>query len=184
MKKQKIDDYLISAKQLNTHPYYAAQFELYKNYYEVIYCEMFEDQCNYYDFINAGIKNFKKEYFFDSKISILNGDMALNNLLASQFFELESNYLLSYENDPNIYIINADLSLYNEVMEIYMGTEYKLDLVQIGGLYENFFVSGMVEIDEISEDFRTTFHTVINVKPELTVSGGTGTETDPFVLIP
>ena len=63
-------------------------------------------------------------------------------------------------------------------------TEYKLDLVQIGGLYENFFVSGMVEIDEISEDFRTTFHTVINVKPELTVSGGTGTETDPFVLIP
>ena len=110
--------------------------------------------------------------------------MALNNLLASQFFELESNYLLSYENDPNFYIVNADLSVYNEVLEIFMGTEYKLDLVQLGFLNENLFLTTMFEIDEIPEEVRTTFHTVINVKPELTVSGGTGTEADPFVLIP
>ena len=62
--------------------------------------------------------------------------------------------------------------------------EYKLDLVQLGFLNENHFLTDMFEIDEIPEDFRTTFHTIINVKPELTVSGGTGTETDPFVLIP
>ena len=184
LKKQKIDDYLISAKQLNTHPLYVAQFEVYKNYYELIYCEMFEDQCNQYDFINSCMKNFRKKYFFDSKISILNSDMAINNLLASEILELESNYLLSYENDPNYYIVNTDLSVYNELIEIFMGTEYKLNLVQFGFLYENFFISEMFEVDEIPEEVRTTFHTVINVKPELTVSGGTGTETDPFVLIP
>ncbi len=184
LKKQKIDDYLISAKQLNTHPLYAAQFEAYKNYYEIIYCEMFENQCTQFDFINSSIKNFKKEYFFDSKISILNSDMALNNLLASEILELESNYLLSYENDPNYYIVNVDLNVYNELIEIFMGTEYKLDLVQLGFLYENFFISEMFENNEIPEEIRTTFHTIINVKPELTVSGGTGTETDPFVLIP
>lgn len=184
LKKQKIDDYLISAKQLNTHPLYVAQSEIYKNYYEIIYCEMFENQCTQFDFINSSIKNFKKEYFFDSKISILNSDMAINNFLASEFLELESNYLLSYENDPNLYIVNADLRAYNELIEIYMGTEYKLDLVQLGFLYENFFVSEMGESNEIPEEIRTTFHTIINVKPELTVSGGTGTEADPFVLIP
>ena len=184
LEKQKIDDYLISAKQLNTHPLDFAEFETYKNYYEMIYCEMYENQCTVNDFINSSIKNFKKEYFFDSKISILNGDMALNNLLASQFFELESNYLLSYENDPNFYIVNADLRAYNELIEIYMGTEYKLDLVQLGFLNENHFLTDMFEIDEIPEEVRTTFHTIINVKPELTVSGGTGTEADPFVLIP
>lgn len=185
LKKQKIDDYLISAKQLSTHPLYVAQFEVYKNYYEIIYCEMFENQCSQEDFINSYLKNFKKQYFFDSKISILNSDMAVNNLLASEILELESNYLLSYENDQNIYIINADLSAYNEIIEIFMRTEYKLDLAQIGFLYENFFVSQMFEYyNVIPEEFRTTFHTVINVKPELTVSGGTGTEADPFVLIP
>ena len=184
LKKQKIDDYLISAKQLNTHPLYAAQFEIYKNYYEIIYCQMFENQCTQFDFINSCIKNFKKEYFFDSKISILNSAMSVNNLLASEILELQSNYLLSYENDPNLYIVNVDLSVYNEVLEIFMGTEYKLDLVQLGFLNENHFLTDMFEIDEIPEDFRTTFHTIINVKPELTVSGGTGTETDPFVLIP
>ncbi|MBQ2408236.1 MAG: hypothetical protein II309_02270, partial [Bacilli bacterium] len=184
LKKQKIDDYLISAKQLNTHPLYAAQFEIYKNYYEIIYCQMFENQCTEFDFINSCIKNFKKEYFFDSKISILNSGMSVNNLLASEILELQSNYLLSYENDPNLYIVNVDLSVYNEVLEIFMGTEYKLDLVQLGFLNENHFLTDMFEIDEIPEEVRTTFHTIINVKPELTVSGGTGTETDPFVLIP
>jgi prepilin-type N-terminal cleavage/methylation domain-containing protein len=184
LKKQKIDDYLISAKQLNTHPLYAAQFEIYKNYYEVIYCQMFGNQCTENNFINSSIKNFKKEYFFDSKISILNSSMSVNNLLASEILELQSNYLLSYENDPNLYIVNVDLSVYNEVLEIFMGTEYKLDLVQLGFLNENHFLTDMFEIDEIPEDFRTTFHTIINVKPELTVSGGTGTEADPFVLIP
>ena len=184
LKKQKIDDYLISAKQLNTHPLYAAQFEIYKNYYEIIYCQMFENQCTQFDFINSCIKNFKKEYFFDSKISILNSGMSVNNLLASEILELQSNYLLSYENDPNLYIVNVDLSVYNEVLEIFMGTEYKLDLVQLGFLNENHFLTDMFEIDEIPEEVRTTFHTIINVKPELTVSGGTGTEADPFVLIP
>lgn len=184
LKKQKIDDYLISAKQLNTHPLYAAQFETYKNYYEIIYCQMFENQCTQFDFINSCIKNFKKEYFFDSKISILNSGMSVNNLLASEILELQSNYLLSYENDPNLYIVNVDLSVYNEVLEIFMGTEYKLDLVQLGFLNENHFLTDMFEIDEIPEEVRTTFHTIINVKPELTVSGGTGTEADPFVLIP
>lgn len=184
LKKQKIDDYLISAKQLNTHPLSVVQYEMYKNYYEMIYCEMYENQCTQFDFINSSIKNFKKEYFFDSKISILNGDMALNNFLASEILEPESNYLLSYENDPNYYIVNADLSVYNEFIKIYMGTEYKLDLVQIGFLYENFFISEMGDLNEIPEEIRTTFHTVINVKPELTVSQGTGTETDPYVLIP
>ena len=184
LKKQKIDDYLISAKQLNTHPLYAAQFEIYKNYYEIIYCQMFENQCTQFDFINSCIKNFKKEYFFDSKISILNSGMSVNYLLASEILELQSNYLLSYENDPNLYIVNVDLSVYNEVLEIFMGTEYKLDLVQLGFLNENLFISEMFDVDEIPEEVRTTFHTIINVKPELTVSRGTGTEADPFVLIP
>lgn len=184
LKKQKIDDYLISAKQLITHPFQVAQLEMYKNYYEILYCDIYEDQCTEFDFINSTIKNFKKDYFFDSKISILTGDRVVNNLLALEFLELESNYLLSYENDPNYYIINSDLSVYNEIIEIFTGREYKLNLVQIGFLYENLFVSEMTEIDETSEYFRTTFHTIINVKPELTVSGGTGTEADPFVLIP
>lgn len=184
LKKQKIDDYLISAKQLNTHPILVAQFEIYKKYYEMIYCEMYEDQCSQEDFINSYLKNFKKKYFFDSKISILNSDMAINNLLASEVLELESNYLLSYENDPNTYIVYADLSGYNELNKIYMGTEDKLDLVQLSLLYENLFISEMFEVDEIPEELRTTFHTVINVKPELTVSQGTGTEADPYVLIP
>ncbi len=184
LKKQKIDDYLISAKQLNTHPIYVAQFEIYKNYYEMLYCEMYEDQCSQEDFINSYLKNFKKEYFFDSKISILNSDMAINNLLATETLELESNYLLSYENDPNYYIVDTDLSGYNELIENIKGTEDKFDLVQLSFLYENLFISEMFDVDEIPEEVRTTFHTIINVKPELTVSGGTGTETDPFVLIP
>ena len=56
----------------------------------------------------------------------------------------------------------------------------------IVGRVNDYLNVGYVKNDAFSAspDTYNTFHTMINVRPDLTVASGTGTESDPYVLIP
>ena len=190
VKEQEIDEYLTTAKQLTVFPILASQVSIYENYYELIYCEMVEEaECTYESFIKKGLMNYSNKYITENKFGILGSDIAYNNYLVSSELEITSSLLSNDDPSleyPNIYTLDVDFSIYDNLIKLFSDNTYTLAM--IGVMDEDGFMVTAAPLElidiEAFEQYKTTFHTVINVKPELTVSQGTGTETDPYVLIP
>ena len=190
LKEQKIDKYIISNKYLLTNPLMATEFAIYEDYYKYIYCQLNEDECDSSYFLSKGLDNISPKNMIESKINPLTINVAYDYSFSSYLLGTTSNNLFIPLNDPNYYVIIGDFSGMLNMLKLY-GEEYGESYQPISFALneDNVFSLILTILDEESiSDFMQfgnfAFNTIIHVKPDLTVSTGTGTESDPYVLVP
>jgi hypothetical protein len=128
--------------------------------------------------LNEGLKHYNKLYIKKYKYYIPTSEYAINLQYISNSYP--STDILIDSDDTDWYIVNFD----NEMAKKLVSSSYDIGMLVARGsdsLSIGFIWTGVFSV---TPDMYNTFHTMINVRPDLTVASGTGTESDPYVLIP
>lgn len=170
IKNQKLDKYLIEDTVLSVHPLYSIQEYLFLYQDEIV-----SGTVDLYSILSEGLKNYNKLYIKKYKYYIPTSEYAVNLLYISNSYP--SADILIDSGDTDFYIVNFD----NEIAK-----KLAYDSGMFVGRENDYLNVGYMRTDAFSAspDTYNTFHTMINVRPDLTVASGTGTESDPYVLIP
>ena len=170
---QKLDKYLIEDTVLSVHPVYSMQE----------YMSLYEDEIesgtvDMDSILSEGLKHYNKLYIKKYKYYIPTSEYANNlNCISTSYPSVD---ILIDSDDTDWYIVNFD----NEMAKKLSPSSY--DIGMLVARANDYLSVGFVWAGEFSvtPDMYNTFHTMINVRPDLTVASGTGTESDPYVLIP
>lgn len=173
IKNQKLDKYLIEDTVLSVHPLY-----LMLEYMSLYEDEIVSGTVDIDSLLNEGLKHYNKLYIKKYKYYIPTFEYASNlNCISTSYPSAD---ILIDSDDTDWYIVNFD----NEIAKKLSPSSY--DIGMLVARADDYLSVGFVWAGEFSvtPDLYNTFHTMINVRPDLTVASGTGTESDPYVLIP
>ena len=169
---QKLDKYLIEDTVLSVHPFYSMLEYISLYEYEIV-----SGTVDVYSILSEGLKHYNKLYIKKYKYYIPTSEYASNLQYISNSYP--SADILIDSDDTDWYIVNFD----NEIAKKLSPFSYEMgmfvarsDHLSVGFVWAGEF--------SVTPDMYNTFHTMIKVRPDLTVASGTGTESDPYVLIP
>jgi hypothetical protein len=154
------------------HPTLMGYLNIYRHYDQYTSGEKTAEQLR-----SEGIQNFSEDLIKEYKYNILSSYNVNCLIHLNTQYGINSIYFISNENDTNTYITNFNPEGLDELQERNYTEEMYYTVFQIG----NQVYGG---ISHVNETNTNTFQTVINVSPYLKISKGSGTESDPYVLVP